>query len=275
MLFRSQTYSSPLNAKRIVAPAALLKKFPGDVVQAAAGRAQIAMELAGADYAAVYMPATVGQVPFVLLCSKQGAAACALSPDLTDTAIANNILDLVRRRALGLHLSSSTITFRPGREHPLLLVSGEGQPRAAGTRFTVRRKPAALGKSAVPRPGAENPVPVGTITFESPIPASPAPAASNAPAQPQEEPPSPAPTELTTMGAAAAAAFTFPIPQSTAEISIPCILNSSILLLRKAFSVYPPFLIPSSSGANSSASATIIPIFLIFPIYFLRNLKQK
>ena len=219
--FGTQTYSSPLNAKRIVAPAALLKKFPGDVVQAAAGRAQIAMELAGADYAAVYMPATVGQAPFVLLCSKQGAAACALSPDLTDTAIANNILDLVRRRALGLHLSGSTITFRPGREHPLLLVSGEGQPRAAGTRFTVRRKPAALGKSAVPRPGAENPVPVGTITFESPIPASPAPAASNAPAQPQEEPPSPDPTELTTMGAAAAAASRArrAVPQGSAAAS--------------------------------------------------------
>ena len=73
------------------APEALLK-VPGDMVQAAAGRAQSALLLANADYAAVYMPATVGQAPFVLLCSRIGAAACALSPEISDMAIANHIL---------------------------------------------------------------------------------------------------------------------------------------------------------------------------------------
>lgn len=92
--FGNQTYLNPANARRIAAPEALLKKFPGDMVQAAAGRAQSALLLANADYAAVYMPATVGQAPFVLLCSRIGAAACALSPEISDMAIANHILDL-------------------------------------------------------------------------------------------------------------------------------------------------------------------------------------
>lgn len=196
--FGTQSYSDPEKARRIATPAALLKKFPGDVVQAAAGRAQSAMELAGADYAAVYMPATVGQAPFVLVCSKQGAAACALSPELSDAAIANNILDLVRRRALGLHLSASTIAFRPGREHPLLLVSGEGQPRT-GTRFTLRRKAGTSAPAKAPKPAADGPAPVGTITFEKPLPT-----ADEASAQANTD--TPDPTELTTMGAAAAAA---------------------------------------------------------------------
>ena len=156
------------------------------MVQAAAGRAQSALLLANADYAAVYMPATVGQAPFVLLCSRIGAAACALSPEISDMAIANHILDLARRRALGMHLGPSAITFKPGRERPLLLVSGEGQPRP-GFRFTLRRK-AAPAKPAVkpnasdsydaepvpdydaqptePKPQA---TPTGTITFERPI----------------------------------------------------------------------------------------------------------
>ena len=145
--FGNQTYLNPANARRISAPEALLKKFPGDMVQAAAGRAQSALLLANADYAAVYMPATVGQAPFVLLCSRIGAAACALSPEISDMAIANHILDLARRRALGMHLGPSAITFKPGRERPLLLVSGEGQPRP-GFRFTLRRK-AAPAKPAV------------------------------------------------------------------------------------------------------------------------------
>ena len=145
--FGNQTYLNPANARRIAAPEALLKKFPGDMVQAAAGRAQSALLLANADYAAVYMPATVGQAPFVLLCSRIGAAACALSPEISDMAIANHILDLARRRALGMHLGPSAITFKPGRERPLLLVSGEGQPRP-GFRFTLRRK-AAPAKPAV------------------------------------------------------------------------------------------------------------------------------
>ena len=154
--FGNQTYLNPANARRIAAPEALLKKFPGDMVQAAAGRAQSALLLANADYAAVYMPATVGQAPFVLLCSRIGAAACALSPEISDMAIANHILDLARRRALGMHLGPSAITFKPGRERPLLLVSGEGQPRP-GFRFTLRRK-AAPAKPAV-KPNAPDSYP--------------------------------------------------------------------------------------------------------------------
>ncbi len=208
--FGNQTYLNPANARRIAAPEALLKKFPGDMVQAAAGRAQSALLLANADYAAVYMPATVGQAPFVLLCSRIGAAACALSPEISDMAIANHILDLARRRALGMHLGPSAITFKPGRERPLLLVSGEGQPRP-GFRFTLRRK-ATSAKPAVkpnapdsydaepvpdydaqptePKPQA---TPTGTITFERPI------------AQPAAPQPTPDPLDLRTAGPQAAA----------------------------------------------------------------------
>ena len=208
--FGNQTYLNAANARRIAAPEALLKKFPGDMVQAAAGRAQSALLLANADYAAVYMPATVGQAPFVLLCSRIGAAACALSPEISDMAIANHILDLARRRALGMHLGPSAITFKPGRERPLLLVSGEGQPRP-GFRFTLRRK-AAPAKPAVkpnapdsydaepvpdydaqptePKPQA---TPTGTITFERPI------------AQPAALQPTPDPLDLRTAGPQAAA----------------------------------------------------------------------
>lgn len=216
--FGNQTYLNPANARRIAAPEALLKKFPGDMVQAAAGRAQSALLLANADYAAVYMPATVGQAPFVLLCSRIGAAACALSPEISDMAIANHILDLARRRALGMHLGPSAITFKPGRERPLLLVSGEGQPRP-GFRFTLRRK-AAPAKPAVkpnapdsydaepvpdydaqptePKPQA---TPTGTITFERPI------------AQPAAPQPTPDPLDLRTAGPQAAAEARAAAPQ--------------------------------------------------------------
>ena len=183
--FGNQTYLNPANAKRIAAPEALLKKFPGDMVQAAAGRAQSALLLANADYAAVYMPATVGQGPFVLLCSRIGAAACAVSPETSDMGIANNLLDLARRRALGLHLGPSAITFKPGRERPLLLVSRDGQPRP-GNRFTLRRKaappkavqPRSLDRydeepapdySAQPEEPKPQVTPTGTITFERPV----------------------------------------------------------------------------------------------------------
>ncbi|HJD21988.1 MAG TPA: SpoIID/LytB domain-containing protein [Candidatus Gemmiger faecigallinarum] len=139
--FGTQTYADPVNARKIITPPSLLNKFPGDVVQAAAGRAQLAMAVGQADCAAVYMPATVGQAPFVLVCDHRGAAACALGPDLTDAAIANNILDLVRRRTLGLKFTPGTIQFRPGHERPLLLVSQAGQSKPGDTaRFSLRRR---------------------------------------------------------------------------------------------------------------------------------------
>ena len=139
--FGTQTYANAANARKIITPPALLKKFPGDVMQAAAGRAQLAMQVGQADYAAIYMPATVGQAPFVLLCDKRGAVACAVSPEMSDAAIGNNILDLARRRALGLKFSQGTIQFRPGHERPLLLVSQAGQQKPGDTtRFSLRRR---------------------------------------------------------------------------------------------------------------------------------------
>ena len=96
--FGTESYADPQKARRIAVPEQLLKRFPGDVVQAAAGRALAAMQVTGADYAAAYMPASVGQCPFVLVCDRRGAVACALPPDMNDTFIANQILDLLRRR---------------------------------------------------------------------------------------------------------------------------------------------------------------------------------
>ena len=139
--FGTATYADPMASREIVTPPALLKKFPGDVVQAAAGRAQSAMDVGEADIAAVYMPATVGQAPFVLICDRRGAVACALRPDLSDAAIGNHLLDLVRRRTLGLKFVPGTIQFRLGHDHPLLLVSPEGQQKPGDTaRFSLRRR---------------------------------------------------------------------------------------------------------------------------------------
>lgn len=138
--FGTESYADPQRERQIKVPQQLLKKFPGDVVQAAAGRAVSAMQVTGADYAAAYMPATVGQCPFVLICDRHGAAACALPPELTDAAIGNQILDLLRRRMQGLRLTDSCITFRPGREHPLLLVSEAGRERGNTVRFSLRRR---------------------------------------------------------------------------------------------------------------------------------------
>ena len=138
--FGTESYADPKKQKQIVVPPQLLKKFPGDVVQAAAGRALAAMQAAGADFAAVYMPATVGQCPFVLICDSHGAAACALPPDLNDATIGNQILDLLRRRVLGLRLTDSCIIFRPGRERPLLIVSEAGRERGNTVRFSLRRR---------------------------------------------------------------------------------------------------------------------------------------
>ena len=86
------------------------------------------------------MPATVGQCPFVLICDNHGAAACALPPDLNDATIGNQILDLLRRRVLGLRLTDSCIIFRPGRERPLLIVSEAGRERGNTVRFSLRRR---------------------------------------------------------------------------------------------------------------------------------------
>ena len=132
---------TPLSSRDIVTPPQLLKKFPGDVVQAAAGRAQQAMDVGEADIAAVYMPATVGQAPFVLICDRKGAVACALRPDLTDAAIANNILDLVRRRTLGpeIHLRHHPVPS-PDTSIRCCWSPRAGQTRGDTTRFSLRRR---------------------------------------------------------------------------------------------------------------------------------------
>lgn len=142
--FGTESYANPQRERQIKVPPQLLKKFPGDVVQAAAGHALSALQVTGADFAAAYMPATVGQCPFVLICDRHGAAACALPPDLNDAAIGNQILDLLRRRLQGLRLTDSCITFRPGREHPLLLVSEAGREKGNTVRFSLRRRTPAV-----------------------------------------------------------------------------------------------------------------------------------
>ena len=138
--FGTESYADEQRARRITVPEQLLKRFPGDVVQAAAGRAVAAMQVTGADFAAAYMPATVGQCPFVLVCDRHGAVACALPPELSDAAVGNQILDLLRRRLLGLRLTDSCITFRPGHDRPLLIVSEAGRARGNTVRFSLRRR---------------------------------------------------------------------------------------------------------------------------------------
>ena len=138
--FGTESYADPQRARRIAVPEQLLKRFPGDVVQAAAGRALAAMQVTGADYAAAYMPASVGQCTFVLICDRRGAVACALPPDMNDTFIGNQILDLLRRRLFGLQLTDSCITFRPGHDRPLLVVSEAGRSRGNTVRFSLRRR---------------------------------------------------------------------------------------------------------------------------------------
>ena len=174
--FGTESYADPQRQRQIQVPPQLLKKFPGDVVQAAAGRAVTALQATGADFAAAYMPATVGQGPFVLLCDRSGAVACALPPERSDAAIANQILDLLRRRLQGLRLTDACITFRPGKERPLLLVSEAGQPRGNTVRFSLRRRTPATKE---PDHTADFEPMMDFDTAEPPQPASP-------PSQPQQ-----------------------------------------------------------------------------------------
>ena len=180
--FGTESYADPKKQKQIVVPPQLLKKFPGDVVQAAAGRALAAMQAAGADFAAVYMPATVGQCPFVLICDNHGAAACALPPDLNDATIGNQILDLLRRRVLGLRLTDSCIIFRPGRERPLLIVSEAGRERGNTVRFSLRRRTPPTKEPD--RTADFEPM----LDFDTAEPVAPPPVETPAPAAPEAPP---------------------------------------------------------------------------------------
>lgn len=180
--FGTESYADPKKQKQIVVPPQLLKKFPGDVVQAAAGRALAAMQVAGADFAAAYMPATVGQCPFVLICDNHGAAACALPPDLNDATIGNQILDLLRRRVLGLRLTDSCIIFRPGRERPLLIVSEAGRERGNTVRFSLRRRTPPTKEPD--RTADFEPM----LDFDTAEPVAPPPVETPAPAAPEASP---------------------------------------------------------------------------------------
>lgn len=180
--FGTESYAEPKKQKQIVVPPQLLKKFPGDVVQAAAGRALAAMQAAGADFAAAYMPATVGQCPFVLICDNHGAAACALPPDLNDATIGNQILDLLRRRVLGLRLTDSCIIFRPGRERPLLIVSEAGRERGNTVRFSLRRRTPPTKEPD--RTADFEPM----LDFDTAEPVAPPPVEAPAPAAPEAPP---------------------------------------------------------------------------------------
>lgn len=195
--FGNETWADPDKARQIAGQPGWLRKFPGDEVQAAAARAQNALQLGGGDYAAVYMPAAIDCPPFVLVCDRRSAWACALRPDQSDAAIANAMLDLVRRRALGLRAGERTLLFRPGHERADLPDAGG---KGNTTRFSLRRarpktapeafepmldfdqkkQPAA---SAAPAP--ENPAPAPeepalTGTFEMP--------AARRPVKDKEEP---------------------------------------------------------------------------------------
>ena len=59
---------------------------------------------------------------------------------LNDTFIGNQILDLLRRRLFGLQLTDSCITFRPGHDRPLLVVSEAARSRGNTVRFSLRRR---------------------------------------------------------------------------------------------------------------------------------------
>lgn len=177
--FGNETWSDPERARQIAARPGWLRKFPGDEVQAAAARALSALQVGRGDYGAVYMPAAVDRPPFVLVCDQRSAWACTLRPDLNDAAIANHILDLVRRRALGLRPGVSALVFRPGHEHPAL-------PEAGGkgntTRFSLRRaRPKTAPEAFEPMLDFDAPAqePSLTGTFEMP----PAHRKTGAPAQ--------------------------------------------------------------------------------------------
>lgn len=195
--FGHETYADAERAKRIATPAVLLKKFPGDQLQATAGRAAAALQLSGADVAVAYMPASVGQVPFVLLCDRTGALARAVDPESSDALLANQMLDLVRRRVLGLPEAKGVIAFRPGHDRPLLPAFENGDYKESDTTRFSLRKPGAKNGAQRYEPMLDFDAPAapkaGGITFEgedAPAPAQAvrAPAVPPAPAKPAPAP---------------------------------------------------------------------------------------
>lgn len=191
--FGHTTYADPRKAARIVAPTSVVHKYPGDAVQEAAGRAAAALAVSGADLAALYQPSGIGQEPFALVCDKREACALPVDPELTDAALGNVLLDLLRRRASGLSMPNGGIVFSVGHDRPPL---GDAlqptQKTGDTTRFSIRRKHTQTpkgkpdGQTAVQAAGREyepmldfdqpakpDPLSLGTpLDFDAPLPQS-------------------------------------------------------------------------------------------------------
>ena len=137
--FGTESYADPQKSRRITVPEQLLRRFP----RHCAGRSGPCAGRAAGHGRGLRCRLHARQrraVPFVLVCDRRGAAACALPPDMNDTFIGNQILDLLRRRLFGLQLTDSCITFRPGHDRPLLVVSEAARSRGNTVRFSLRRR---------------------------------------------------------------------------------------------------------------------------------------
>lgn len=61
--FGTESYADPQKSRRITVPEQLLRRFPGDIVQAAAGRALAALQVTGADTLPPTCPPASGSAP--------------------------------------------------------------------------------------------------------------------------------------------------------------------------------------------------------------------
>lgn len=119
--FGRQSYAHPKKAGRVRPDPKLEKKFPGDPVQQAAGQAHAALEVSGADWAALWRPAEGCDPAFVLVCGKKNVWFKALPSSEAPAALAAGwLLDLLRRMALGLAMEEGVERFAYGKAAPVL-----------------------------------------------------------------------------------------------------------------------------------------------------------